>query len=104
MPQFFKENGYWTASVGKVFHSPRHEHGEVAWNEFLRFENYYLYNVAPRCCFAMPFNFMHEILYITQVIRRKLSSALFLRDQVPALADVERQFNCVSHYTYAKYY
>lgn len=39
MPQFFKENGYWTASVGKVFHSPRHEHGEVAWNQFLRFEN-----------------------------------------------------------------
>jgi arylsulfatase A-like enzyme len=39
MPQFFKQNGYWTASVGKVFHSPRHEHGEVAWNEFLRFEN-----------------------------------------------------------------
>jgi iduronate 2-sulfatase len=39
MPRFFKENGYWTASVGKVFHSPRHEHGEVAWNEFLRFEN-----------------------------------------------------------------
>jgi iduronate 2-sulfatase len=39
MPQFFKENGYWTASVGKVFHSPRHEHGEVAWNKYLRFEN-----------------------------------------------------------------
>lgn len=39
MPQFFKENGYWTASVGKVFHSPRHEHGEVAWHEFHRFEN-----------------------------------------------------------------
>ena len=39
MPQFFKENGYWTASVGKVFHSPRHEHGEVAWNEYHRFEN-----------------------------------------------------------------
>ena len=39
MPQFFKENGYWTGSVGKVFHSPRHEHGNVAWNEFLRFEN-----------------------------------------------------------------
>ncbi|MDG2015329.1 MAG: sulfatase-like hydrolase/transferase, partial [Pirellulaceae bacterium] len=39
MPQFFKENGYWTASVGKVFHSPRHEHGEVAWNEFVRFDN-----------------------------------------------------------------
>jgi arylsulfatase A-like enzyme len=39
MPQFFKQNGYWTASVGKVFHSPRHEHGEVAWSEFLRFDN-----------------------------------------------------------------
>ena len=39
MPQFFKQNGYWTASVGKVFHSPRHEHGEVAWNEFIRFDN-----------------------------------------------------------------
>ncbi len=39
MPQFFKENGYWTASTGKVFHSPRHEHGEAAWNTFVRFEN-----------------------------------------------------------------
>ncbi len=39
MPQFFKENGYWTASVGKVFHSTRHEHGDVAWDEFVRFEN-----------------------------------------------------------------
>lgn len=39
MPQFFKENGYWTGSVGKVFHSPRHEHGEAAWNEFHRFNN-----------------------------------------------------------------
>ena len=39
MPQFFKEHGYWTASVGKVFHAPRHEHGEVAWHEFLRFDN-----------------------------------------------------------------
>ena len=37
MPEFFRKNGYWTASVGKVFHSPRHEHGEVAWNQFLRF-------------------------------------------------------------------
>ena len=39
LPQFFKENGYWTGSVGKVFHSPRHEHGEVAWSEFHRFQN-----------------------------------------------------------------
>ncbi len=39
MPQFFKQNGYWTASVGKVFHSPRHEHGVIAWHEFVRFNN-----------------------------------------------------------------
>ena len=39
LPQFFRENGYWTASTGKVFHSPRHEQGDVAWNEFVRFEN-----------------------------------------------------------------
>ena len=39
MPQCFKEQGYWTASVGKIFHSPKHEPGEVAWNEFQRFEN-----------------------------------------------------------------
>ena len=39
LPRFFKDNGYWTASVGKVFHSPRHEHGEAAWNTFVRFDN-----------------------------------------------------------------
>lgn len=39
LPQFFKENGYWTGSVGKVFHSPRHEQGDIAWHEFHRFEN-----------------------------------------------------------------
>ena len=39
MPEFFKENGYWTASTGKVFHSTRHELGDVAWNEHVRFDN-----------------------------------------------------------------
>ena len=39
MPQLFRENGFWTGSVGKVFHSPRHEQGEKVWDEFLRFEN-----------------------------------------------------------------
>lgn len=39
MPQRFKEAGYWTGSVGKVFHFPTIDPGEVAWNESLRFEN-----------------------------------------------------------------
>jgi len=39
MPQFFKEHGYWSASVGKVFHNTSFEHGEVAWNEHIRFAN-----------------------------------------------------------------
>ena len=39
LPRFLKEHGYWTASVGKVFHSPRHEQGATAWDEFHRFEN-----------------------------------------------------------------
>lgn len=32
MPQHFRENGYWTASVGKVFHSVKSDHGERAWS------------------------------------------------------------------------
>ena len=39
MPGFFKKKGYWTAGVGKVFHSPRHEQGEEVWNEFVSFQN-----------------------------------------------------------------
>ena len=39
IPQFFKENGYWTASVGKVFHNADNEHGDIAWNEHVRFVN-----------------------------------------------------------------
>ncbi len=47
MPQRFKEAGYWTASVGKVFHSTKMEHGDLAWNEFLRFENEEMPMVTP---------------------------------------------------------
>jgi len=47
MPQRFKEAGYWTGSVGKVFHNPQTEPGEVAWNEFLRFENDEMPMVTP---------------------------------------------------------
>lgn len=39
LPQRFKESGYWTASVGKVFHSPRQQQGKVAWNEQIMFKN-----------------------------------------------------------------
>jgi iduronate 2-sulfatase len=39
MPQFFKENGYWTAGVGKVFHNTKSDHGEMAWHENIRFDN-----------------------------------------------------------------
>ncbi len=47
MPQRFKESGYWTAAVGKVFHSEKFDHGETAWNEVLRFENDELPMVTP---------------------------------------------------------
>ena len=33
MPQFFKENGYWTAAIGKVFHNEKADHGVVAWDD-----------------------------------------------------------------------
>jgi iduronate 2-sulfatase len=46
MPQRFKQAGYWTASVGKVFHNPKTDPGEVAWNEVLRFDNDEMPHVA----------------------------------------------------------
>lgn len=39
LPQAFKESGYWTASTGKIFHNEKADHGELAWNEVVRFEN-----------------------------------------------------------------
>ena len=39
MPQQFKESGYWTGSVGKIFHSSRHQPGEAAWDEQVMFQN-----------------------------------------------------------------
>ena len=39
LPQFMKENGYWTGGVGKIFHTPIHEPGELGWHEYHRFEN-----------------------------------------------------------------
>ncbi len=47
MPQRFKESGYWTGAVGKVFHNEKIDPGQVAWNEVLRFENDELPMVTP---------------------------------------------------------
>ncbi|MGI9472404.1 MAG: sulfatase [Rubripirellula sp.] len=47
MPQRFKEAGYWTAAVGKVFHNVAADPGDVAWHEMLRFENDELPLVTP---------------------------------------------------------
>lgn len=47
MPQWFKEAGYWTGAVGKVFHNEKVDPGEVAWNQTLRFENDEMPIVTP---------------------------------------------------------
>ncbi|NQU23288.1 MAG: sulfatase [Candidatus Nealsonbacteria bacterium] len=47
LPQRFKESGYWTGSVGKVFHNPTIDPGDVAWNACLRFENDEMPLVTP---------------------------------------------------------
>ena len=39
LPGFFKKNGYWTGGVGKIFHTPRTDPGEVAWDDYGRFKN-----------------------------------------------------------------
>ena len=47
MPQCFKEAGYWTGAVGKVFHNTKIDPGEVAWHKTLRFENDEMPMVTP---------------------------------------------------------
>ncbi len=47
LPQRFKESGYWTGAVGKVFHNVKVDPGEVAWNRMLRFENDEMPMVTP---------------------------------------------------------
>jgi iduronate 2-sulfatase len=39
MPRFFKDHGYWTGGVGKVFHNPKTNPGDPAWHKFEKFEN-----------------------------------------------------------------
>lgn len=47
MPQRLKQAGYWTGSVGKVFHNTKVDPGPTAWNEVLRFENDEMPMVTP---------------------------------------------------------
>ena len=39
MPAFFRNEGYWTASTGKVFHNEKLDPGDQVWEESIRFEN-----------------------------------------------------------------
>ena len=39
LPEQFRKNGYWTAGVGKVFHTMKTDPGESCWYEYERFEN-----------------------------------------------------------------
>ncbi len=39
LPQVFKQAGYWTAGVGKVFHNARTNPGDGAWHRFEVFQN-----------------------------------------------------------------
>jgi arylsulfatase A-like enzyme len=47
LPQRFKESGYWTAAVGKVFHNPQTDPGQLAWHQVHRFENDEMPMVTP---------------------------------------------------------
>ena len=46
MPQAFKESGYWTGAVGKVFHNSM-DPGDVAWYERHEFDNEEMPMVTP---------------------------------------------------------
>ena len=39
LPQHMKNNGYWTASTGKIFHNDKTNPGELAWHETVGFKN-----------------------------------------------------------------
>jgi iduronate 2-sulfatase len=47
LPQRFKDSGYWTAGVGKVFHHPKTDPGQLAWHQVHRFENDEMPMVTP---------------------------------------------------------
>jgi iduronate 2-sulfatase len=39
LPQRFKDSGYWTVGVGKIFHNSKFTPTEEAWDEFIKFTN-----------------------------------------------------------------
>ncbi|MCF7973624.1 MAG: sulfatase [Phycisphaerae bacterium] len=47
LPQRFKEAGYWTGSVGKVFHNATTEPADIAWHEAMHFDNDEMPLVTP---------------------------------------------------------
>jgi iduronate 2-sulfatase len=47
MPQRFKDSGYWTGAVGKVFHNTKADPGDLAWHKMVRFENDEMPMVTP---------------------------------------------------------
>ena len=47
MPQCFKDAGYWTGAVGKVFHNAKVDPGGAVWDQVFRFENDELPMVTP---------------------------------------------------------
>ena len=47
MPQWFRQHGYWTGGVGKIFHNDKTDPGDLVWNRYERFENDEMPLVTP---------------------------------------------------------
>ena len=47
LPECFKQAGYWTGAVGKIFHDVKLDPGETSWDKVLRFQNDELPMVTP---------------------------------------------------------
>ncbi len=39
LPQRFRDSGYWTAAVGKIFHNEKMQPKDLAWHEYHMFQN-----------------------------------------------------------------